>query len=44
MMPHMSAADPQTYYPRSLDICFENLRAWQEGRRLPNEVDLQRGY
>ena len=42
--PHMSAADPATYYPLSLDIFFENLRAWQERGSLPNQVDLDREY
>ena len=42
--PHTSADDPNTYNARSLDIFFENLRAWQAGQRLPNEYDVVRGY
>ena len=42
--PHMSADDPNTYNPRSLDIFFENLRALREGRGLPNRFDVARGY
>jgi glyoxylate/hydroxypyruvate reductase len=44
MTPHMSAADPATYHSLSLDIFFENLRAWREGSSPPNRVNLQRGY
>lgn len=44
LTPHMSAGDPLTYIPRSLDIFFENLVAHRAGRALPNEVDLARGY
>ncbi|MBV8915774.1 MAG: D-2-hydroxyacid dehydrogenase [Acetobacteraceae bacterium] len=42
--PHTSADDPNTYNARSLDIFFENLRAWQQGRPLPNRFDVNRGY
>jgi phosphoglycerate dehydrogenase-like enzyme len=42
--PHTSADDPQTYNPMSLDIFFANLRAWQEGKPLPNRFDIGRGY
>lgn len=44
LTPHVSSDDPANYIPRSLDIFFENLRARQAGRPLPNEVDLARGY
>ena len=44
MTPHVSADDPQTYNPRSLDIFFENLRAFQAGRAMPNQFDLTKGY
>ena len=44
MTPHMSADDPATYIPRSLDIFFDNLRALQDGRPLPNRFDTARGY
>ena len=42
--PHISADDPSTYNPTSLDIFLENLLAWQEGRPLPNQFDTVRGY
>ena len=42
--PHTSADDPATYNPRSLDMFFDNLRAWREGRRMPNLFDPARGY
>ena len=42
--PHISADDPKTYNPRSLDIFFENLRALQHGRPMPNQFDLNKGY
>jgi phosphoglycerate dehydrogenase-like enzyme len=42
--PHTSADDPATYNPRSLDIFLDNLRAWREGRPLPNHFDIVRGY
>lgn len=42
--PHTSADDPATYNPRSLDIFLENLRAFRDGRPLPNRFDIVRGY
>jgi len=42
--PHTSADDPATYNPRSLDIFLDNLRAWRDGRPLPNRFDITRGY
>jgi phosphoglycerate dehydrogenase-like enzyme len=42
--PHTSADDPATYNPRSLDIFLENLRAWRDGKPLPNRFDIARGY
>jgi phosphoglycerate dehydrogenase-like enzyme len=42
--PHTSADDPTTYNPRSLDIFLDNLRAWRDGRPLPNRFDIARGY
>jgi glyoxylate/hydroxypyruvate reductase len=42
--PHISADSPVTYNPDSLDIVFRNLEAWREGRTMPNQVDLARGY
>lgn len=42
--PHTAADDPNTYNPRSLDLFFDNLRAWREGREPPNLFDPARGY
>jgi phosphoglycerate dehydrogenase-like enzyme len=44
MTPHISADDPHTYNPDSLDIFFRNLRAWRAGDPLPNLFDTSRGY
>ena len=38
------ADDPATYNPHSLDIFLDNLRAWRDGRPLPNRFDIARGY
>ncbi len=42
--PHTSADDPVTYNARSLDIFFDNLRAFRDGKALPNRFDVARGY
>jgi glyoxylate/hydroxypyruvate reductase len=42
--PHTSADDPATYNKRSLDIFLDNLRAWRDGRPMPNRYDVERGY
>jgi phosphoglycerate dehydrogenase-like enzyme len=42
--PHTSADDPATYNPHSLDIFLDNLHAWRDGRPLPNQFDIARGY
>jgi len=42
--PHVSTDDPSSYNPASLDIFFANLKAWREGRDMPNRVDPRRGY
>jgi glyoxylate/hydroxypyruvate reductase len=44
MTPHVSADDPLTYNPNSLDIFFQNLRALRDGAPLPNRFDIARGY
>jgi len=44
MTPHVSADDPATYIPLSLDIFFHNLRAFRNGMALPNRFDIARGY
>jgi phosphoglycerate dehydrogenase-like enzyme len=42
--PHTSADDPETYNAISLDLFLENVRAWRDGRSLPNRFDIVRGY
>jgi glyoxylate/hydroxypyruvate reductase A len=42
--PHTAADDPNTYNASSLDLFFDNLRAWREGRAMPNLFDPARGY
>jgi phosphoglycerate dehydrogenase-like enzyme len=42
--PHTSVDDPDTYNSHSLDLFFDNLRAWREERRMPNLFDPARGY
>lgn len=42
--PHTSADDPATYNAISLDLFFDNLRAWRSGQTLPNRFDIARGY
>ena len=42
--PHVSADDPATYNARSLDIFLDNLRAFRDGKELPNRYDTTRGY
>ena len=42
--PHTSVDDPATYNPHSLDLFFDNLRARQDGRPMPNLFDPARGY
>ncbi|HEX3995721.1 MAG TPA: D-2-hydroxyacid dehydrogenase [Acetobacteraceae bacterium] len=42
--PHTSADDPATYNAISLDLFFENLRAWRNGNPLPNRYGITRGY
>lgn len=44
MTPHVSADDPATYIPLSLDIFLDNLRALRDGKSLPNRFDTMRGY
>jgi len=44
MTPHVSADDPASYIPLSLDIFFQNLRALRNGLPPPNRFDTDRGY
>jgi phosphoglycerate dehydrogenase-like enzyme len=42
--PHISADDPTTYNPRTLDRFFAGLAALRRGDPVPNAVDFVRGY
>jgi glyoxylate/hydroxypyruvate reductase A len=42
--PHTSVDDPPTYNPHTLDLFFANLRAWQDGKPMPNLFNTARGY
>lgn len=42
--PHISADDPTTYNPRTLDRFFAALASLRRGEPVPNAVDLARGY
>lgn len=42
--PNTAADDPATYYERSLERFFEDLRAMREGRTPPTLFDPARGY
>lgn len=44
MTPHVSVDDAVSYIPRSLDIFFANLAAWEKGEPLLTPVDFARGY
>ena len=44
MTPHVSVDDAVSYIPRSLDIFFANLAAFERGEPLVTPVDLRRGY
>jgi glyoxylate/hydroxypyruvate reductase A len=44
MTPHVSVDDAVSYIPRSLDIFFANLAAFERGEPLVTPVDLARGY
>jgi glyoxylate/hydroxypyruvate reductase A len=44
MTPHVSVDDAVSYIPRSLDIFFANLAAFQRGEPLVTPVDFTRGY
>lgn len=42
--PHVLSDDLEQYVPRTLDIFFDNVRRFFEGRPLTNVVDLARQY
>ncbi len=44
LTPHISADDPATYNPRTLDRFFAALAALACGAPIPNAVDFARGY
>lgn len=44
MTPHVSVDDAESYVPRSLDIFFANLAAFQAGAPLLTPVDFSKGY
>ncbi len=44
MTPHVSVDDVVSYVPRSLDIFFANLSAFEKGEPLLTPVDFSRGY
>lgn len=44
MTPHVSVDDAVSYIPRSLDIFFANLAAFERGEPLLTPVDFSRGY
>lgn len=42
--PHVLSDDLEQYIPATLDIFFDNVRRYIEGRPLRNSVDIARGY
>ncbi|PWC47038.1 D-2-hydroxyacid dehydrogenase [Azospirillum sp. TSA6c] len=42
--PHISAHDPNTLMPRTLDILFSNVRRWASGEAMSNRYVIERGY
>jgi phosphoglycerate dehydrogenase-like enzyme len=42
--PHVLSDDIEEYVPRTLDVFFDNVRRFFEGRALTNVVDLVRQY
>jgi glyoxylate/hydroxypyruvate reductase A len=44
LTPHVSADNPQTYNPDSLDLFFANWACLRAGNPMPNQVDPLRGY
>jgi phosphoglycerate dehydrogenase-like enzyme len=44
MTPHVSSDDVVSYVPRTLDLVFENVRRYFEGRPLKNRVQPDREY
>ena len=44
LLPHSQTNDPAKYMANTLDIFFENLERWLDGRPLANRVDPALGY
>jgi phosphoglycerate dehydrogenase-like enzyme len=42
--PHVLSDDIDNYVPRTLDLFFNNLRSFFDGKPLTNQVDLGRNY
>lgn len=42
--PHVLSDDIDNYVPRTLDLFFNNVRSFLEGKPLTNVVDLERAY
>jgi phosphoglycerate dehydrogenase-like enzyme len=42
--PHVLSDDIDNYVPRTLDLFFNNLRSFFDGKPLTNQVDLGRSY
>lgn len=43
LTPHIGGKSEQ-YNVRALDVFLQNYRAWKEGKPLPTQIDLVRGY
>ncbi len=44
MSPHVSSDDAEGYVPKTLDLVFENVRRYLQGRPLKNRVQPDREY
>lgn len=44
LTPHISSDDDESYVPMTLDLLFDNMRRYMEGRPLRNLVRPKRGY
>jgi phosphoglycerate dehydrogenase-like enzyme len=42
--PHVAADNPATYTPLSIELLLDNLAAWIDGKKLPNQIDPARWY
>jgi phosphoglycerate dehydrogenase-like enzyme len=39
VIPHVSSDEPEAYIERLLDVFFDNVRRWRDGRPLRNRID-----